>query len=161
MNDHGACPQVIRFSFGEKTFIRSTFYLSVLIGMYGMWPASPGLALGYGVFVLVAYGLLMRYTVCARCPHLLQAGDCLFLPAPLAKMLVVPREGSLSAAEHVIALAAVLGTILIPVYWLVAEPWLLGVFLLLTLGYAVGLKGHVCKKCQVAICPCNRNPALR
>ena len=148
---------VITFSFGEKLYIRSTFYLSVLLGMYAMWPSGPGLVLGYGAFVGVSSSLLMRYTVCARCPHLLRADDCLFVPAPLAKMLVSPREGGLTAWEIVIALVAAAGTVVVPVYWLAATPLLLAVFLLLTLGYVIGLKGHVCKKCQVEVCPLNRN----
>jgi hypothetical protein len=155
------CDNVITFGSGEKLWIRSTFYLSVLIGMYGLWPAGPGPALGYLAFVAVSYGLLMRYSVCARCPHLFVAGDCLFMPASLARKLVSPRSGGLKVWEAGVALAAAVGTVAIPVYRLAAEPLLLALFLGLSLGYVIGLAGHVCRKCQVEVCPCNRNPAFK
>jgi len=164
MNDHDfdtPCTRIRKFGFGDKLFIRLTFYLSVAVGVYGMWPAGAMSALGYAAYVAVSYSLLMRYSVCARCPHVFVAGDCLFVPAPLVKLVVAPREGRLKVWEAAIAAAAALGTIAIPVYWLAGDPVLLIAFLALTLGYLVGLAGHVCKKCQVEVCPLNRNPGLR
>ena len=151
------CGTIRTFSLGEKLLIRLSFYLSVLVGVYGMWTASPWLALGYAIFVGVSYTLLMRFSVCARCPHVFVAGDCLFVPASLVKLLVEPRQGRLKGWEGGVAMIAVVGTIAIPIYWLVADPVLLIAFLALSLGYLVGLAGHLCKKCQVEVCPLNRN----
>jgi hypothetical protein len=162
MNDHGACAHVAGFSFWEKAIVRVSYYLAALVGVYGMWPVAPGLALGYAAFVLGAYYLLMRYTVCARCPHLFQAGDCLFVPAPLAKTFIRPRPGRLNAWEFAILLAAPLGTLLIPLYWLAARPVALAAFVLLNLGCAAYITRRICRrKCRVLICPLNRNPALK
>lgn len=161
MNDRGACGKVERFGFWEKTIVRLTFFLAILVGAYGMWPAGPGLALGYLAYVLAAYILLMRYTVCARCPHLFRAGDCLFIPAPLAKTFIAPRSGRLNTWEFAVVTAAPLGTVFIPLYWLVAQPLMLAAFLLLSLGCVIFLMRRICsRKCLVRVCPLNRNPEI-
>lgn len=154
------CSNVCTFGFGEKLFIRSAFYLAFLVGAYGIWLSSAALALSYAAFVGIAYLLLMRYTVCARCPHVFVAGDCLFVPASLVKMFVSPRQGRLTMWEGVIAVVAVAGTAAIPIYWLAAQTALLGLFIALTFAYLVGLVGRICKKCQVEVCPLNRNSML-
>lgn len=126
------CGSVKGFSTGEKIFAQGTFNAAVIIGAYGMGLQSPLLALIYVVFAIGSFTLLMRYTICARCPHLLVAGDCLFLPASLAmKVISEQHTGPLTGWGKVILYCAPLGTMLIPVYWLLSSPILLGCFLFL------------------------------
>lgn len=160
MNDHSECIRAGRFHLWEKTLVRGTFYVATLLGIYAIWPAGPGPALGYAAYVAVSYTLLMRYSVCARCPHLFEVGDCLFVPAPLARVITSPWQGRLKAWEGGIAVIAAVGTAVIPLYWLAAKPLLMAVFLLLTFGYVAGLTAHACKKCRVEVCPLNRNKTL-
>lgn len=163
MNDSDfttSCTKVCTFGLGEKLFIRVAFYVAAIVGTYGIWLSSPSLALAYAAYVGIGYGLLMRYSVCARCPHVFVANDCLFMPAPLVKLIVAPRQGRLAVWEAGVAVCAVSGTVAIPLYWLADHTALLVTFLVLTGCYFVGLVGRICKKCQVEVCPLNRNNAI-
>ncbi|BBD09281.1 hypothetical protein [Desulfovibrio ferrophilus] len=155
-SEHGQCAKVGGFSLKEKLFAQGTFNLAVIIGAYGMWVLSPILALGYLVYALGSFTLLMRYTICARCPHLLQAGDCLFLPASLArKIIATDRSGPLGLGEKIILYAAFVGTFLTPVI-LLSSPLLFWGYILFAGGCLVGLVLHFCKHCHNAVCPLNR-----
>ncbi|MCJ2164209.1 MULTISPECIES: hypothetical protein [unclassified Pseudodesulfovibrio] len=157
ITDHGGCGTVCTFSFTDKLLARTTFSLGMAVGMYGIWLSSPTFALAYLVYAVGSYFLLMRYTVCARCPHLFQANDCLFAPASSVKRFVAPRSGPLTVRERLILVCAVFGTAAIPVYWLVFSPWLLVLYALLAGGCFLGLVMRICRKCQVEVCPMNRN----
>jgi len=150
------CGSVKGFSAGEKIFAQGTFNGAVIIGAYGMALQSPLLALAYVVFAIGSFTLLMRYTFCARCPHLLVAGDCLFLPASLAKKVISKQHsGPLSGREKIIMYSAPLGTICIPVYWLLPSPVLLACFFIFAGACVLGLRMHFCKECQTIVCPMN------
>ncbi|MDC0336121.1 hypothetical protein OAN24_04435 [Pseudodesulfovibrio sp.] len=150
------CGPVKGFSTAEKIFAQGSFYAAVIIGAYVMAVQSPLLALGYVVFTIGGFTLLMRYTVCARCPHLLDAKDCLFVPASLAINLISKQHtGPLSGWEKFIVFSAPLGTIFIPVYWLLPSPVLLACFLLFSGACVFGLRLHFCKECQTIVCPMN------
>jgi hypothetical protein len=155
--DDSRCGTVCTFSFREKLFARTTFSLGIVVGMYGIWLFSPALALAYLAYAVGSYFLLMRCTVCARCPHLFQADDCLFAPASSVKRFVAPRSGALNAWEHLILICAAFGTAAIPVYWLAFSPWLLVLYAVLAGGCFLGLVMRICRKCQVDVCPMNRN----
>jgi len=150
------CGPVKGFSVGEKLFAQGTFNAAIITGAYAMALQSPLLALGYVVFAIGSFTLLMRYTICTCCPHLLVAKDCLFLPASLAiKLISKQRSGSLSGWEKFILYSAPLGTILIPVYWLLSSPILLACFLLFSGACVFGLRLHFCKECKTIVCPMN------
>lgn len=150
------CSQVKGFSVPEKVFAQGTFYAAIIIGTYAISLQSPLLALGYLVFALGSFTLLMRYTVCARCPHLLVAKDCLFLPASLASKVISRKHtGSLSGWEKLILYSAPLGTIAIPVYWLLSTPIMLVSFAVFAGACILGLRMHFCKECQTIVCPMN------
>lgn len=148
---------VCTFGSGEKLIMRTIFVLSVVLGAYGIGRTSPLSAAAYAAFALVGYFMLMRHTVCSRCPHLHVADDCLFVPASLVKKHVILKKGPLGTGELIIILVAILGTAGIPIYWLAADTTLLMVYLALNAGYVLGLVGRICKKCQVEVCPLNRN----
>lgn len=148
---------VCTFSLGEKLLIRTTFVLSILLGAVGIWMFRPGVAVAYLAYAVVSYFGLMRYTVCSRCPHLFQANDCLFLPVGLAKRFVLRREGELTAWERLLLDSAVIGTAVIPLFWLISVPMLLVLYVLVTVGCGVAIVKLVCsKKCRVDVCPLNK-----
>jgi hypothetical protein len=154
------CGQVGGFSPGEKIITRATFNAGILIGAYGIWLSSPYFASAYLAYTLGSFTLLMRYTVCARCPHLLTAGDCLFLPPSLAKKLVSTKHaGPLLPWERAIFFGAFLGAALFPVWFLLQEPALLGAFIVLMGGSFLGLLLHFCKECHTTVCPLNKRRA--
>lgn len=78
-----------KFTLREKVLTRTTFNLGILIGAYGLYLESGWLAAGYIFFAFIGTLLLMRYTVCPRCPHLYVADDCLVLPVPLASSMLM------------------------------------------------------------------------
>ncbi|BCS87598.1 hypothetical protein [Pseudodesulfovibrio sediminis] len=160
MTKDSGCSNVCTFSFKEKLFARTTFILGVLIGAYAIWLSSLVLALVYLGYAVGSYYLLMRYTVCSRCPHLFQADDCLFAPAPIVQTFVSARSGPLNGWERLILFGAVFGTVAIPVYWLVSSLWLLSLYVIFSGGCFLGLVLRICKKCQVEVCPMNRNADL-
>lgn len=156
MDLENGCSDVCTFSLGEKLIVRSSFFVGVAIGAYGMWLANAWLAVGYLLYAAVGYSLLMRYTVCSRCPHVLVANDCLFIPASLVRAFVAKRTGELLGWEKGILLCAVIGTAGLPLYWLLSDITLLSVYLLSTIGCFVVLYLRMCKrKCQVVVCPLN------
>ena len=155
MEERKACDRT--FSLGEKLLLRTTFVLSILSGAFGIWLTSPAVAVAYLAFAAVSYFLLMRYSVCARCPHLFEADDCLFLPAFLVRKFVARREGQLSWWERLILDSAVIGTAVIPVFWLYSIPWLLLYYVAVTVGFGYVLIRFVCaRKCEVDVCPLNK-----
>lgn len=157
LNKSDSCSKICTFGFGEKLFTRITFFLSIAIGFYSIWLSSPIFAAGYLGYACVGYFLLMRFTVCARCPHVFVANDCLFIPAWLVKIYVAKRTGELQIWEKAILFGAVCGTVVIPLYWLKADLLLLAFYLAVTVGCFGFLYTRICKeKCQVEVCPLNR-----
>ena len=74
-----------KFSFLEKLYAYSTFNIGIFIAAYGLFIQNKTLAVIYLFYSYIGIFLLMRYTVCPRCPHLLEANDCLNLPASITK----------------------------------------------------------------------------
>jgi len=149
-----------RFQSGRKDHHPSDVQCRDSHRAYGIWLSSPYFAAAYLAYTLGSFTLLMRYTVCARCPHLLTAGDCLFLPPSLAKKLVSTKHaGPLLPWERAIFFGAFLGAALFPVWFLLQEPALLGAFIVLMGGSFLGLLLHFCKECHTTVCPLNKRRA--
>lgn len=151
-----SCDTVPGFSLGEKVAIRTGFFLGVGLGAWGIWSESPVMAAGYVLLTVAAFGLLTRYTVCTRCPHLKEADDCLFMPAPLAKRIVADRSGPLSVTEYLILLLA-MGSMLLPLPWLLTQPLLFGGYVLACASWMAGLYWRICPRCQVKECPLQKD----
>jgi hypothetical protein len=128
------------------------------VAAYGLFLINGGLAISY---LLYAYGgilLLIRYTICPRCPHLNKANDCVQLPAPMMKKIISsPRRGVLNRYEKILFVLVLYGNFMLPLYWLAAQPIVLILFIALFGGHLVGLRLHFCRNCQNAICIQNRN----
>lgn len=153
----GPCGAVPGFSLAEKILFQGAFYLGLAMGFLGLWAAGPLWALGWLACAVAGFTLLVRYTVCARCPHLSRAGDCLFLPPSLVRRLAAPgRAGALNWVEKGIFFGAFGVTVLGPVPWLVHRPAYLAVYVLLWSAFLAGMLLKVCRKCAVTACPLNR-----
>lgn len=157
-NDGCDCSQVKGFSLAEKVYFQATLNIVVVLGAVGMLlQGAYLLAIGYLIFVLGGFILLMRYTVCARCPHLLEANDCVFLSASLAKEVVSKdTTGPLKWWERSILCVVPAGTVFGPIYWLMSSPLLLAGFVVAAVGCVLGLYMYLCKKCRTTVCPMNR-----
>jgi hypothetical protein len=142
-----------KFTFLEKLFARVTYNTGVLVAGYGLYLNHAGLGIGYFIGAYVGIFLLVRYTICPRCPHLTTANDCSNLSASIMKKIVsFKRKGPLSTFERGLFFTVLYGTFVFPVYWLSANRLLLTAFILLYGGHLLSLKMHFCRKCANQSC---------
>ncbi len=150
------CDVVPGFSLGEKICAHATLYGGVFAGTYGIFQSSPVVAVSYLLMVLVGFILLVRYTVCSRCPHLLEAGDCLFLGPELMRRLFSPNHtGPLHAWQYAIFFGTFGVTMLVPLWFLPRAPVPIVVCIVLMAAMMVMLRWRVCTKCHTTVCPLN------
>jgi len=64
----------LKFSLKEKIITQCGFHGGILIGAYGLY-LSHSYAIAYLLFSYIGISLLMRFTVCPRCPHLFDGND--------------------------------------------------------------------------------------
>ena len=156
MDKNNGCARY-RFTFADKVLGNLALYAGVAIGAWAMYLAEPWLALGYVAFVVVGLLLVVRYTVCPRCPHLLENGDCLFVPPGFAAGFISrSRSGPMGLGEKLILYGVFGGMALIPVYWLLGRPWLLGAYGLAQVFVALAFRCNLCRKCENEACPLNK-----
>ncbi len=149
--------QVYRFTLKDKIVGQLALNAGVLIGAYGMWLSSPWLALGYLVYVYGGLVLVTRYTVCPRCPHVLEADSCLFMSAGFVrKVMSDSRSGPLRPGEKLILYMVFGGMALIPIYWLLPHLWLLGAYVLAQAAMSLVFRRYLCRVCENEICPLNK-----
>jgi hypothetical protein len=152
MNKEGL-NSMCRFSFQEKFFAQFTYNAGVIVAAYGLFLNHPSLGIAYLLYSYIGILLVIRYTVCARCPHLNIASDCLQLPAPIMKMIISPnRTGPLNLSEKILFLLVLYGTFVLPIYWIASNIFILVAFLILFGGHLMGLHIHFCRKCQNKSC---------
>ena len=147
------------FTLWEKFSVQFSFHAGIIAATYGLCLSNIYLGFSYLLYVLISYFLLMRYTVCPRCPYLLVADDCLQLPTRLTKMIIsTKRNGPLNRYEKIIFNLAWYGSLLLPIYWLLSKPILLVAFIIF---YGGGVllctKLHFCSRCENKICMKNTN----
>lgn len=146
------------FTFKEKIFAQLTYNAGVIIAAYGLYLNSISLGIVYLIGAYVGIFLLVRYTICPRCPHLHVANDCVNLPAPIMKKIVSPnRKGSLTIFEKSLFLIALYGTFIFPIYWLTSNIIILILFLILYGSHLLSLKMHLCKDCANKVCIQNKS----
>ena len=151
-----------RFTSREKVIAAVPFNLSILVGAYGLYLVNWKLTVFYLLYSYVGVLMMMRYTICPRCPHLLKNNDCLNMPPALAKKLISSkRQGPLNFYEKLLHRSVAYGMLLIPLYWLVSSVYLLIPFVVLYLIGQCTFRYHFCKNCQNEVCIQNRNPILR
>jgi hypothetical protein len=149
----------LSFSLAEKFYAQITFHGGILVGAYGLFLNSTALGIAYLLYAYIGIILLMRYTVCPRCPHLLVADDCVQLHPKLTKKIISPNHtGSLSLTEKIIFVSVLYGILILPIYWIASNTIILILFLLLYGGQLLGLHLHFCPKCENKICIQYRKP---
>jgi hypothetical protein len=160
MARRGRCSLAEGFSPLEKAYAQVSFLVMGIAGTAGIviadWPwVVPYLAIyWYGV-----PGIVMRYLVCPRCPHLHEFGDCLQAPVAVTKWLSQSRKTSpLSAAQQFLFYAIFLLIPTYPIFWLLSTPVLLIPFLIGASMWYSGQFVYFCKRCRVYDCPFNRVP---
>ena len=150
---------ISKFTSLEKFSVQFSAFAGITAATYGLCLTNIYIGIAYPLYVLISYFLLMRYTVCPRCPHLLVADDCLQVPTRLTKIIISnKRNGPLNQYEKIIFNLAWYGSLLIPIYWLFSKPIILVAFLILYGGGVLLLtKLHFCSRCEIKICMKNRN----
>jgi hypothetical protein len=145
-----------RFGRGERLAMWLAFYGMVAVGTAGIWISSPAWALGYLAFALV--GLLgpIVYGLCSHCPYPHHMNQCLFLSPALVRRLYRYRGPKMTLADGVMFIVPMAAIVLIPLIWLVRQPLMLAVFLVLVLVAASAPALYYCRRCRHVGCPVNR-----
>ena len=152
---------ICSFSLKEKIFAQFSFNAGVLVGAYGVFLSNKILGIAYLLYSYIGIVLLMRYTVCPRCPHLHVANDCLQLHPSITKIIISPnRKGALSIIEKILFLIVLYGILLLPIYWIASKTIILVFFLLFYGGLLLTMHLHLCPNCQNKSCVQNRNRNL-
>jgi hypothetical protein len=149
---------ICKFTLMEKIYAQFTFNAGVLVAAYGLFLNNTILGISYLLYSYIGIILLMRYTVCPRCPHLYVANDCVQLHTSIAKIIVSPtRKGSLNVFEKVLFVIVLYGILIMPIYWIASNAIILILFLFFYGGQLLGLHLHFCQGCQNRSCILNRN----
>jgi hypothetical protein len=144
---------ISKFTLKEKVFAQLTYNSGVLVAAYGLYLSHPGLGLGYLIGAYLGIFLLVRYTICPRCPHLHAANDCVNLSASIMKKIVsTRRRGPLNTFEKNLFAGVLYGTFIFPIFWLSSKPMLMLAFVILYGGHLLSLKMHFCKHCGNKSC---------
>jgi hypothetical protein len=152
------CIDNLAFSAKEKIVAAIPFNISILIGAYGLYRTSWVLTAIYLTFCYLGVIIMMRYTICPRCPHLLEGNDCLNMPAPLVKKLIAKnRTGPLNTIEKTLQRTVKYGILIIPVYWLIPYLYLLIPFVAFYLIGQATFSFYFCRHCKNEVCIQNRN----
>lgn len=147
------------FSLKEKIFAQVTFNAGIITAAYGLFLNNTILGMAYLVYAYIGIVLLMRYTVCPRCPHLHIANDCVQLHPSIVKIIISPkRKGPLNIYEKILFIMVLYGILIFPIYWIASNVIILVLFLLLYGGGTLlGLHLHFCPNCKNKVCIQNRN----
>jgi hypothetical protein len=142
-----------KFTLKEKLFAQLTYNAGVMVGAYGLYLNNTSLGAGYLIGAYTGIFLLVRYTICPRCPHLTSADDCANLSASIMKKIVsFKRNGPLNTFEKGLFVAVLYGTFVFPIYWLSSNIVFLTAFILLYGGHLLSLRMHFCRKCANKSC---------
>jgi hypothetical protein len=146
------------FSLGEKLYAQFTFNAGVITAAYGLFLNSTIIGVAYLLYAYIGILLLMRYTVCPRCPHLHIANDCVQMHPSIVKIIISPkRKGPLNIYEKILFVMIMYGILILPIYWIASNAIILVLFLLFFGGHLLGLHLHFCPNCQNKSCIQNRN----
>jgi hypothetical protein len=150
MENEKAIPE---FTVGEKWFAQVTYNSGVMVAAWGLYLNNPKLGIGFLLGAYIGIFLLVRYTVCPRCPHLHTADDCVNLSASIMKKIVsMRRRGPLNAFEKSLFVIVLYGTFIFPIYWLSSNIPFLIAFIILYGGHLLSLKMHFCRNCENKSC---------
>lgn len=162
MKADSKCTLADGFATWEKIYAQLSFIAFGAIGAVGVALVDWRWALVY-VFIYL-YGILgvvMRHLVCPRCSHLQVHHDCLQAPPGLTQRLIRKRKTTpLSTSEKLLFYTYFIVVPVFPVYWLLANPFLLIVFLIPVGTWYLGQFFRFCKRCRVEHCPFNRTHSM-
>ncbi len=153
---------ICTFTLKEKIYAQFTFNAGVLTGAYGLFLNNTILGISYLLYSYIGILLLMRFTVCPRCPHLHVANDCVQLHPSITKIIVSPkRKGPLNMFENILFIMVLYGILILPIYWIYSNTVIFVLFLIFYGGQLLGLHLHFCRECQNHSCIQNRNKNLK
>lgn len=158
MKLNSACNLADGFSIREKIYAQSSFVAMGLSGTVGIalvdWRWVPPYLV---IYLYGIMGIVMRHLNCPRCPHLHVYDDCLQAPTRLARWLAKERKTTpFSVSEKILFYAIFILIPVFPIYWLLSNPALLGVFLASAAMWYGGQFLYFCRRCRVEQCPFNR-----
>lgn len=158
MKDKPECILAEGFNIWQKIYAQFSFISMGIIGTVGIALVDWRWALLYLFLYLYGImGVVMRHLVCPRCPHLHVYNDCLQAPPKLTMWLVKKRKTTpLSVFEKFLFYAYFILVPIFPIYWLLSNPILLGVFLIPASMWYLGQFLYFCRMCRVFECPFNR-----
>ena len=149
------------FSLKEKLYAQIMFHGGVLAGAYGLFLNSTSFGIAYLLYAYIGIILLMRYTVCPRCPHLHIANDCVQLHPSLTKIIISDNhKGPMKVYEKIIFIMVLYGILIIPLYWIASNTIIFVLFLLFYGGSLAGLHLHFCPNCENKDCIQSRKPNM-
>ena len=153
------CTLAKGFNIKEKLFAQVSFFGILITGTVGIVLVDSIFVIPY---VLISWygvpGIIQRYIVCPRCPHLHQSGDCLQLSPKLTRLLIKKQKGpQFSHWEKAVFLFIFILIPTYPLYWLIETRILLALFIFFTSMWYSGQIFYFCKRCRVHDCPFNRN----
>ena len=144
------------FAWHEKLIARACLAGIVLCAVLSIYPASPGVAVGYAVFVVLG-GLVVVYdALCVYCPYPFTHADCLFYPYWLVGRWARLRAGPIPWPRKAASAFLFVGMFAVPQYWLWSNGLLAAIFWGATAVLAVLVPMHLCTRCCHSRCPLNR-----
>ena len=158
MKTGAKCTLADGFETWEKICAQLSFIAIGTIGAVGVALVDWRWALAY-VFIYLygIMGVVMRHLVCPRCPHLHVYHDCLQAPPGLVRRLIRDRKTTpLSTLEKLLFYTYFIVVPVFPIYWLLANPFLLVTFFVAVGTWYLGQFFRFCKRCRVEQCPFNR-----
>lgn len=136
--------------------MRTGWFGFMAVGFLGIYRQAPLWAFFYAVFGVLGFALVVLPSLCAHCPYPAKYDTCLFLPPGLVRKLYRYRGPHMSLTGKTATLAALAGMVIIPLFWLANDVFLLSVFFLIGLPVIAAFPFFYCRRCRHAGCPMNR-----
>ncbi len=144
------------FSLKDKIFMRIGWYGFMAVGTYAIYKQNPLWAWAYIAYVIIGFALVVIPWLCAHCPYPYQFSTCLFMPAGFLRKFYAYRGPKPSLAGKTAACVIMVGTVVIPNFWLINDMPLITIFWLFGLPTLLAFPLHYCKHCRNSGCPANR-----
>ena len=145
-----------RFSLKERLLSRAGWYGFMIVATGGIFMQAPVWAMIYLLYCLAAFTLVILPGLCAHCPYPSEYSSCLFLPPTLVNRFYPYKGPQMRPASKIAVPVAMMGIVLMPHFWLMANLPLLLLFWLLALPTLISFPMHFCKHCRHFDCPLNK-----
>lgn len=144
------------FSLKDKILMQTGWNGFMIVGTYGIYKQAPLWAWAYIAYVIIGYSLIVIPYLCAHCPYPYKMMDCLFMPSGFLRKFYTYRGPQPPMIGKIAACAVMVGTALIPNFWIYSDIPLLIVFWIFGLPTLLAFPLHYCKHCRHSGCPANR-----